>query len=628
MEYVTSYGRMEEIVNILLENPKQWLGCDTETTGLDRHSCKLSLVQIATVTSTYIFDTFRITNWEVLFKKLVDSKTFNWVFHNFKFDCQFFWKVGVDFFGNKVLDTFIVASLLTAGLGDDYDLNSVCQRYIGLAVDKTEQKSDWSLRPLSEEQLAYAAKDAESTLQLGKTLLPLITNQGILEVFKLEMRAVYSFAAMEYNGMTLDLDRLNKLRPIYEEQLEQAENNFLALVPGKFTRKNLLGDTVYKGLDMKSSSQILDVLRKAGIPNPIYDKKSDDPLLADELVTSTGSNVIKLLDIGDYPILENLVGYRKASKLLDAYIYSLPELVNSTTGKLHTNFRQMVSTGRASSSSPNLQNIQRPDGNELNLRSCFVPSEGYRLIDADYSQIELRVVAEIIYDISGDETMLEEFLQGKDPYAATAALLSGMRYLDIVEIVNGEHKVLKQYKALRQNAKAVRLGYNYSMGWRKFKAYAKITYGVNFSLQEAKANRDLYFSSYPGLSVYHETFSSKDLRKVLTLAPFCRPRFFEDYPGIPSLSNHPVQGTSADIQKLAMAMMYETLHAKGYSPTQSDKIRQVCTIHDEIVAEAIPDMADETCDIQQRSMVEAANRVLKYCPVEAEAHVIANLAQK
>jgi DNA polymerase-1 len=138
----------------------------------------------------------------------------------------------------------------------------------------------------------------------------------------------------------------------------------------------------------------------------------------------------------------------------------------------------------------------------------------------------------------------------------------------------------------------------------------------------------MYFNSYPGLTVYHNSFKDKGIRVVYTLPPFKRPRYFDEYPGTSALSNHPIQGTSADIQKLAMAMMYEQLHSLGYSPTQSHDMRQICTIHDEIVSEALPHLAEECAAIQESCMVGAAKFILEHCPIDAAVHPIANLAMK
>jgi hypothetical protein len=166
------------------------------------------------------------------------------------------------------------------------------------------------------------------------------------------------------------------------------------------------------------------------------------------------------------------------------------------------------------------------------------------------------------------------------------------------------------------------------MGSDKFRTYAKIAYGVSMTLEEAQANRKLYFTSYPGLQVYHNTFASKDTNVAYSLPPFNRPRYFDRYPGIPALANHPVQSTSADIQKLAQAMMFEDLHSKGFSPVGSHKMRQLVTIHDEIVSEATDEYVEECKHIQQKAMEDAAKVVLSLCPVEAEADCIINLALK
>jgi DNA polymerase I-like protein with 3'-5' exonuclease and polymerase domains len=628
--YITSREQLNIAITNVLQSPLQWVGCDTETTGLDCHTNKVRLVQFDVEDNSYILDTWLVPTWTESFQRLIDCKTLKWAFHNFKFDLKFFWANKLDFFGCKVFDTMIASALISAGLDLPNDLAHVAERYVGIEVDKTEQKSDWSVEKLTNSQLYYASKDARTTRLLGAKLVRIIYSDNLTEVFKLEMRALYSFAAMEWYGMQLDTDRLELLRPIYENNLLEAEKQFLELVPVRYERHNLLGELIDTGFKLSSSDQVLEVLRGYEIPNPLYNPDSNLEAESDPIINSTGANVVKLLDIVDYPILEALLAHRKAAKLLSAYVYSLPKLVNSVTGRVHTNYRQMVSTGRVSSSNPNLQNLSRPDGNELNLRSCFVPAPGFELVDADFSQIELRVIAEIIYSISGDDTMLQEFIAGKDPYAATAAMMASIDYSTMVYVDpdTGETKVKKEFKTLRQNAKAVRLGYNYAMGYKKFRNYAKTTYGVSMTIDEAQASRNLYFAAYPGLNVYHNQFKDKNLKTVHSLPPFSRPRHFDEYPGIPALANHPVQSTSADIQKLAQAILYESLYKLGYSPTQSSDMRMISTIHDELVSECLPHLSEQLKVLQQYSMESAAKTIIKGCPVIAEANVIANLAQK
>lgn len=382
--YITSREQLELAINDVLQSPLQWVGCDTETTGLDCHTNIIRLVQFDVENASYILDTWSVPDWTDLFQRLINCKTLKWSFHNFKFDLKFFWANKLDFFGCKVFDTMIASALITAGLDLPNDLAHVAERYVGIEVDKTEQKSDWSIETLTDSQLYYASKDARTTRLLGAKLVRIIYSDNLTEVFKLEMRALYSFAAMEWYGMQLDTDRLELLRPIYENNLLEAEKQFLELVPIRYERHNLLGELIDTGFKLSSSDQVLEVLRDYEIPNPLYNPSSSVEAESDPIINSTGANVIKLLDIVDYPILEALLAHRKAAKLLSAYVYSLPKLVNPITGRVHTNYRQMVSTGRVSSSNPNLQNLSRPDGNELNLRSCFVPAPGYNLVDADY----------------------------------------------------------------------------------------------------------------------------------------------------------------------------------------------------------------------------------------------------
>lgn len=237
---------------------------------------------------------------------------------------------------------------------------------------------------------------------------------------------------------------------------------------------------------------------------------------------------------------------------------------------------------------------------------------------ADYSQIELRVMAEV----ANEPTMLQEFLDGKDPYASTAALLSQMDYEDFCALEKPD------YKKRRQNAKAVRLGYQYGMGWRKFKTYAKQTYGVSMTDDDAYTNRVVFFEVYSKLVDYHNQFSSPYCLEVRTIAPFHRRRVWLEYPGIPQLCNHPIQGTSADITKLSLALLFERLYDDGYSPTQSQDVKMSLTIHDEDIIEATIEKGEYGKLLLEKCMKDAGETVLKVCPVDCEAKIMNNLSEK
>jgi DNA polymerase-1 len=618
VHYITQASQLDYVFRAFTS--KGYVGLDTETTGLDPHTSRLRLIQLATDNGIFLIDCFKVKNAYEWVNKLLHAHPYCvYVGHNLKFDMKMLWANGIELTGLKIFDTMLAANIYEGGLPYKFGLKDVAERFLDENVDKTEQLSDWSLPELSSSQLHYAAKDAWMVKELAPILSNYLIEDGLEAVFELEIRALFCLAAMEYFGTRLDLNRLNELRPVYEAKQLRAESDFLLYVPSRFVRYNLFGEIVDKGVEVTSSDQVLKVLRELGIPDPDCLENESDECILDPFIKSTGSNVLKLLDTDEYPILDALFAHRKVSKLLSAYVYSLPELINPKTGRIHPHFNQCVRTGRLSSSNPNAQNMPRPNPDEpLSIRSCFIANQGNVLIDCDYSQIELRVMAEVC----GDVGMLEEFLTGKDPYANTAALLSSMTYDEFVTLPKSE------YKKRRQNAKAVRLGYNYAMGAKKFKRYAKQTYGVSMTEKEAFENRRLYFDAYPALTEYHKQFFDKSILEVRTLPPFNRRRQWEEYPGVPALANHPIQGTSADITKLAMALIYERLYDKGYSPLQSWDIMPILQVHDEIVLESTIELGEEARLIEQTAMIEAGEVVLHECPVLAEAKIIANLSQK
>lgn len=641
IKYITKYKTTEldsegnkifdaiDAIKALLNVEDYYIGVDTETTGLDCHINTIRLAQFCADGVAYVFDVFElgIPAFKALISKLLEKvkgkKCF--VAQNWKFDLKFFWSLGIEFYGQIVFDTMLASKVYECGPPLNFGLDDICERYLGLMLDKSEQKSDWSTPILSESQIKYAAKDTFVLKPLAKKLTVWLEETDLTNAFNLEMRALFGFAMMEWFGIKLDVERLALVRPIYEAKLEEARKEFLKHVPDRHERRNIYGEVIDDGIDITSSTQVLKVLRQLQIPNPIYDPKSNEEKAQDKIITSTGSDVIKLLEVADYDILVALLEHRKASKLLSSYIYNLPHLVNEKTKRLHTTFNQIVSTGRSSSTGPNLNQLPRPDGSDLNIRSCFVAEDGYKFALADYSQIELRVMAEVC----GDENMLQEFFEQKDPYASTAAFVNGLPYETLVDVnPDGDDKPKKEFKKLRQNAKAVRLGYNYAMGSKKFKTYAKTTYGVTMTQKEAEDNRNKYFSAYPKLVEYHERFYDKNILAARTLPPFNRRRIWDEYPGVPALANLAIQGTSGDIQKFAIANIFDELFNDGYGPTLNHDVRLVLTVHDELEIEAIEEKAEYARELLERNMIEAGQYVIKQCPISCSADLVNNLSEK
>ena len=624
VNYITTSSELDTFVSSVLSKTivfeNNLCGYDTEGTGLDPHTSEIRLHQFSVSRDlVYVVDRWKVGKQfaderiKTLF--LATKPDVRYIGHNLKYEIKMLWSIDICLFRYKLFDTLLASKVIEQGLEDLFSLKQVANRFLNLKVDKTEQTSDWSIYDLTESQINYAASDTIIPRDLYYKQVKEIKDNDLIPAFKLEMSTLFTTASMEYDGVKLDSDKvINQLQPHYSTELEKAEEKFLSLATHRYVRKDFLGNVIDTGCSPNSQKQVLEVFQGMNIPDP------ENP---NELIPSTGKDVIGLLDLEEYPIVQALLEYRVISKLLSSFIIALPKLVNPVTKRVHTNYNQCLSTGRYSSSQPNLQQIPRPKANQpYSIRECFVAEEGNKIILADYSQIELRVIAEVIYQLTGDDTQLNEFREGKDPYASTAAKLSDMSYEEFVKLEKAD------YKKRRQNAKAVRLGFNYNMGAKKFKNYARINFGLPMTQKEAEKYRNIYFDSYPGLILYHNKFKDKNNLEVRTLDPIRRRRRWSKYPGVGGLCNLPIQGTSGDIHKIAMSNVFAKLYDMGYSPTQSRKVKIILTVHDELELECEESLSEEMTFLLSDTMVKAGQKILKYCPVLAEAAAVDNLSQK
>jgi DNA polymerase I len=559
----------------------QVIAVDTETTGLDPLKDRIRLVQIATANQpVIIIDLFKVAK-ETL-TPLCDllQGTPIKVLQNAKFDLKFLQQAGLPIAG-KLFDTMIAAQLLDAGVrSHGCNLAELVKVYLGEELSKEQQRSDWSNSSLSSEQLEYAARDAEILLRLREAMKPKLTGARLVETAKLEFDCLGAIAQMELNGMLLDLSRWDSLR----QELEQRRDQMASELRRQFqpvllsAQLDLLGNEVSLNLD--SQPQVLEALQQMGVPVENTSKLSLIPL-ADE-----------------HPPVRALLDYRKAAKSVQAFASSLPKHVHPITGRIHPDYQQMgTATGRMSCRNPNLQQIPR----DKIFRSCFIPAPGYRLVVADYSQIELRVAAEL----SGDRRMIEAYQNDEDLHRLTAALIAD-KSLDQVE------------KSERQAAKAVNFGLIYAMGAKGLAEYAYNNYGVQMSLKQAETFRKRYFEAYQGIARWHGAIKRRLPREMRTMGD--RLRRWKDEPKLTELLNTPVQGTAADITKAALAKLPTTLKGIG--------ARLIGTVHDEILLEAPEDAAEQAAQILQQVMEQAGQRYLRKVPVKAEVGVVSSWAEK
>ncbi len=556
------------------------LGIDTETTGLDPLCDTVRLVQIAAPgLPVLIFDMWNADPPTSAYLQTLLAGRAVKVFQNAKFDMKFLQQAGLPVAG-RVFDTYLAAQLLRqktrlVKLG----LDTLAQHYLSRDVAKDYQTSDWR-GTLSPAQYEYAARDAAILLPLREAMIRDLQSEDLVDVAQLEFHCLPAVVEMELTGIQLDLDRWQRVG----EHLEQQQAAAAAALHKQLGNKaavqlDFFGDNE-SSLNLDSQQQVLQGLKGLGIP-----------------VTNTAKN--QLIPLArEHPVVQDLLAYRKASKALQAFIYSVPETIHPTTGRLHPQYHQIgAATGRFSCGHPNLQQIPR----SREFRSCFVAKAGHKLVIADYSQIELRVVAEI----SRDETMIDAYRTGQDLHRLTASLIAN-KTLDGVT------------KDERQAAKAVNFGLVYAMGARGLKTYAETTYGVAMTLEEAELFRQRFFQAYSGVAAWHKSVKVSDAQAARTLAG--RVHRWRHGASVSGLYNYPVQGTAADIVKQALADLVDAL--RGCSA------KIVGMVHDEIILETAADEASRTAQILKATMEAAGARYLRRVPVVADAMVVENWAEK
>jgi DNA polymerase-1 len=554
-------------------------GLDCETTGLDPRQHRLRLVQIATDDQpVVIVDLAAIprSGLKPLRKLLCGGATK--ILQNGKFDWQFLTMANLRVRG-PYFDTNLASRVLSAGLKKSHDLATLADKYLKIKLDKQAQHSDFS-ENLSQAQLEYAARDAAILLPLRLSLLGHLKRAGLLPTAKLEFMAMPAVAQMELNGMQLDEDRLAAITLDLEAQKQAALNQLKTL---KLRRPQLsLLPEITDCVNPESPQQVLQALQALGIPLDSTSKKSLIPL-ADQ-----------------YPIIRNLLDYRKLSKVTSTFASSLPKHVHPVTGRIHPNYRQCgARSGRFSCHHPNLQNLPRDKA----IRSCIVAAPGYKIVRADYSQIELRIVAYL----SGDRRMKRAYQQGLDLHTLTASLITGMKPEEITPL-------------LRQLAKAINFGLIYGMGAAKLKAYAETDYGVLMTLKEATTFRKRFFQAYSGVALWQSNIRASvygsEIKQIRTLGG--RRRRWANKPRLTELLNHPVQGSSADITKLAISRLGKALKGTG--------AMLIGTVHDEILLECPQQTAQQASRILEDVMVKAGEVYLKRVPVVVEVKVASSWA--
>jgi len=570
LTWITDASGLEEAARAL--SRAEAIGLDTETTGLDPYRSRLRLIQLATPEGVYLVDATRVRDLGPL-KALLEAPRPIKVLHHAKFDAKFLrHRYGIRLAG--VFDTMLASQLL--GSADGHRLSAVASRWLGISLDKTMQRSDWS-GALSDEQVRYAAQDAAILLPLRDAMRPALLADQLGRVAALEFAAAPAIGGIELAGIRLDGVKwlaLAREREREHAALAEALHRELA---GADPQLALFPELAVSTLNLNSVPQVMRALAQLGLSVPDTDDLTLGPLAS------------------AHPVIAKLLDYRHAAKALSSYGESFLSYIHPETGRIHPDFHQLgADTGRMAASNPNIQQIP----NQERYRECFVPDPGRKLVIADYSQIELRILAEV----TGDAKLRHAFESGQDLHKLTASMMFGT---PLEQVSKGE----------RQRAKALNFGMVYGMG------PSGLATRIGSSLDEAKDLIERYFAAYPGVRSWLRQAGRKAVETgECTTLGGRRIRFTPPDPenrravaGVERFGkNAPLQGTSADITKRAIALLDARLPASSCI---------VNVVHDEIVVEAPAGSASEIAELLCETMRDAAATYLTRVPVTVEADV-------
>ena len=541
---------------------KEFISIDTETTSTDAISAELVGLSFSAEESKAFYVPVPANYEEALkvveiFKPLYESDKIMKIGQNIKYDYEVLTRYGVTIQG-KMFDTMIAHYLIQPEL--HHNMDYLAETILGYQTIHIEEllgpkgKKQKNMRDLSPTDIyEYAAEDADITLRLKNVLEPRLKELGVEELFwNIEMPLVRVLADMELNGVCLDTEALQDTSKIFNERMREYEQEIYKEAGEEFniSSPKQVGDILFGKL------QIMDKPKKT---------KTGQYVTSEEVLQSLENKS---------PIVRNILNYRGMKKLLSTYIDALPKLINPRTGHIHTSFNQaLTATGRLSSSDPNLQNIpvRTDDGKEI--RKCFIPEEGCLFFSADYSQIELRIMAHL----SEDENMMEAFREGHDIHRATAAKIW---HEDIDKVTDAQRKKAKQA--------------NFGI------IYGITTYGLaqrmDISNAEAKDLIQDYFRTFPKVQAYMEHAKEVARAKGYAETLFHRRRYLADINsrnatvrGFAERNaiNAPIQGTEADIIKVAMVRIWERFKKEGI------RSKMILQVHDELNFSVYPEEREQ-----------------------------------
>ncbi len=548
-QLIDTEEKRNEIIKKLLTS--EILALDTETTGTDPMDAELVGMSFS-ITENQAFyvpvpaereEAIKIVReFEPVFKNEKSLK----VGQNIKYDMLVLQNYGIEVRG-KLFDTMVAHYVLQPELRHNMDyLAEIHLHYQTIHIEELigpKGKGQKNMRDLSPQEVyLYACEDADVTLKLKNILEQELKKNDAEKLFyEIEMPLVPVLVNIESNGVRLDTEALKQSSEHFTTRLQSIEKEIYTLAEGEF--------------NIASPKQVGEILfDKLKIVEKAKKTKTGQYVTSEEVLESLRNK---------HDIIGKILEYRGLKKLLSTYIDALPQLINPKTGRIHTSFNQTVTaTGRLSSSNPNLQNIPIRDEDGKEIRKAFIPDDGCSFFSADYSQIELRIMAHL----SEDKNMIDAFLSGYDIHAATAAKIYKV---DIKEVTAD----------MRRKAKTANFGIIYGI------SVFGLAERMNVDRKEAKELIDGYFETYPQVKSYMDKSIQVAREHGYVETIFHRKRFLPDINSRNAVVrgyaernaiNAPIQGSAADIIKVAMARIYERFKAEGL------KAKMILQVHDEL----------------------------------------------
>ena len=574
---IRTKNELDELIEVIKKAP--YISFDTETTSLDYMNAELVGVSIALKPNEAFYIPIN-HNYEGVEKQLeehfvlealkpfLESDEIPKIGHNLKYDRHILQNLGIDLKG-KLLDTMLFSYVNNSTI-TRHNLDAVSKRYLNINPTSYEDVAGKGAKqiPFSEVSIEvaseYASEDADISLKLYEHIEPLVQKETKLAKLYSEIEGplIYTLGDIERNGVLIDSEKLN-------EQSKELEAKILKL-------EQKVQKSAGQDFNLGSPKQLQEILyEKLGLP-VIKKTPKGQP--------STAESVLQELSM-DFPIVQDILSYRAISKLKSTYTDKLPKMVNSNTGRVHTSYHQAVTaTGRLSSSDPNLQNIPIRSEEGRRIREAFIAPDGYKILAADYSQIELRIMAHL----SRDQGLMDAFAKGQDIHQATAAEIFST---NIDEVTANQ----------RRSAKAINFGLIYGMS----------AFGLSKQLQitraEAQNYIEQYFDRYPQVKHYMDETkqSAKKMGYVETV--FGRRLYLADIESSNyqrrqyaerSAINAPMQGTAADLIKMAMILLHQKIKEESF------EAKIIMQVHDELVIEVNENQSDELSEITTSVMSE------------------------